>query len=113
MSSSEWTPFDHLIRDLGAVRRVATEMRASTIAVDAIERAIAEAAEAVDRTIDAPGSANLLTTAREAVGVAAEVIFTLDAELGRSLRLRTGAQALRARADKLIGEARTLRQPRN
>ena len=109
-SSSEWSAVDDLIRDLGAVRRAATEMRTSNVAQAAIERAIVEAAEAVDRTIDSPRSAHLLAAAREAVGVATEVILALDAEVGRSLRLRTGTQALRTRAAELIHQARSLRQ---
>jgi hypothetical protein len=110
MSASEWTAIDDLIRDLGAVRRAATEIHASTLAHNAIERAIVEAAEAVDRTIDAPRDGTLLTAAREAVGVATEVILALDAEVGHSLRVRKGAQALRGRAAELIREARGLRQ---
>jgi hypothetical protein len=106
MASSEWTEIDDLMRDLGAVRRAAIEMRASAVANAAIERAIVAAAEAVDRTIDSPRSDALITAAREAVGVAAEVIVALDAEVGRSFRVRARAEVLRARAAELIRQAR-------
>src|SRR5947207_13460521 len=106
MSASEWTAIDDLIRDLGAVRRVASELHASAVSRAAIESAIAEAAEAVDRTIDAPRNVATLTAAREAIGVATEVLRAFDAEAARSLRLRSQAETLRQRAAELIRKAR-------
>ncbi len=41
-------------------------------------------------------------SARDAIGVAEEVIIALDAEVGRSLRVRARAEALRERAAALI-----------
>jgi len=110
MSSSDWATVDDLMRDLGAVRRAARDVRAAASARDiaqcAIEAAILDAAAAVDRTIDAPGNAAAVIAAREAIGVAEEVIRALDAEVGRSLKVRARAEALRARASELIQQAR-------
>lgn len=97
-----WAAVDDLMRELGSIRRAAVEVELSAEATAAIERAIMEAAEAVELTIDAPSSPQKLMAARDALGVAEEVILALDAEVGRSLRVRSRAQALRVRAAALI-----------
>jgi hypothetical protein len=103
--SSEWAAVDDLMRELGSVRQAAGEMRASGVAKAAIERAISEAAEAVTRTVDGPRNPEKLMAARDALGVAEEVILALDAEIGRSLRVRARAEGLRTRATDLIRQA--------
>lgn len=100
--SNPWAAVDDLMRELGSIRRAAAEIERSAEATAAIERAIMEAAEAVELTIDAPSSPQKLMAARDALGVAEEVILALDAEVGRSLRVRSRAQALRVRAAALI-----------
>jgi hypothetical protein len=104
--SAEWAAVDDLMRELGSVRQAAVAMGASGMAKAAIDRAITEAAEAVNRTIDGPRDAERLLAARDAVGVAEEVILALDAEVGRSLRIRARAESLRTRAAELIRQAR-------
>jgi hypothetical protein len=87
------------------VRRAADSLRGEDAARLAIERAILDAAEAIDRTIDGPKNHERLTAARKAIGVAIEVVLALDAEIGRSLRIRSRAQALSAQAGTLIQKA--------
>jgi hypothetical protein len=100
-----WAAVEDLMRDLGSVRRAADSLRADDAARLAMERAITEAAEAVDRTIDAPKNDDRLSTARRAIGVAVEVVLALDEEIGRSLRIRSRAEALSDQAALLIQRA--------
>jgi len=102
---NDWAAVDDLLRELGSVRHAATLLRADDVAQAAVDRAIAEAAEAVNQTIDSPRSPARLMAARDAIGVAEEVILALDREIGRSLRVRSRAQALCDRAAYLISEA--------
>ncbi len=108
-----WAAVDDLMRELGSIRRAAIEVEPSLEAKAAIERAIMEAAEAVELTIDAPTSPQKLMAARDALGVAEEVILALDAEVGRSLRVRSRAQTLRARAVELIERTAELERRRS
>jgi hypothetical protein len=101
----DWAAVEDLMRDLGAVRRAADSLRADDAARLALERAITEAAEAVDRTINAPKNDERLSNARRAIGVAMEVVLALDKEIGRSLRIRSRAEALSAHAAQLIQRA--------
>jgi hypothetical protein len=104
--ASAWAAVDDLMRELGSVRQAAISMQAAgAIATAAIDRAIGEAADAVGRAIDDPQSPARLMAARDALGVAEEVIIALDAEIGRSLRIRKRAETLRARAAELIRQA--------
>ena len=108
-----WAAVDDLMRELGSIRRAAIEVAPSVEATAAIERAIMEAAEAVELTIDAPTSPEKLMAARDALGVAEEVILALDAEVGRSLRVRSRAQSLRTRAAELIERTAELERRRS
>jgi hypothetical protein len=103
---NEWAAVDDLMRELGSVRQAASLIRAENAAEAAVRRAIEEAAEAVDQTIDAPRDPARLMAARDAIGVAEEVILALDREVGRSLRVRARAQALCDRAASLIDQAK-------
>ena len=103
--AKDWAAVDELMRELGSVRRVAGSLRAEESAQLALDRAILEAAEAVERTIDGPNSHERLGAAREAIGVAIEVVLALDAEIGRSLRIRSRAATLSAQAAALIERA--------
>jgi hypothetical protein len=103
--ANDWAAVDDLMRELGSVRQAASSMRAEDVAQAAVDRAIAEAAEAVNQTIDAPLDPKRLVAARDAVGVAEEVILALDREIGRSLRVRARAQALCDRAADLIRQS--------
>jgi hypothetical protein len=100
-----WEAVDDLMRDLGSVRRAADSLRADEAARLAMDRAITEAAEALDQTIDAPKNDERLSAARRAIGVAMEVVLALDKEIGRSLRIRSRAEALSDRAAVLIQRA--------
>jgi hypothetical protein len=100
-----WAAVEELMRDLGSVRRAADSLRADDAARLAMNRAITEAAEAVDRTIDGPKNDEKLSTARRTIGVAMEVILALDTEIGRSLRIRSRADALSDQAALLIQRA--------
>jgi hypothetical protein len=102
---NEWAAVDDLMRELGSVRQAASLIRAESVANAAVSRAIEEAAEAVNQTIDAPRNPARLMAARDAIGVAEEVILALDREIGRSLRVRARAQALCDRAASLIDQA--------
>lgn len=86
--SNDWAAVDDLMRELGSVRQAARLIRAESAADAAVNRAIAEAAEAVNQTIDSPRNPAKLMAARDAIGVAEEVILALDREIGRSLRVR-------------------------
>jgi hypothetical protein len=101
---SPWVAVDDLMRELGSVRHAALSLHPAGVAKAAIENAIRQAADAIDSTIDRPTNVEKLMVARDAVGVAGEVIRLLDAEIGRSLRIRANAEALRARAAQLIRE---------
>ena len=103
--SIEWAAVDDLMRELGSVRQAAMSMRVRGVAKAAIDKAIADAAEAVNHTIDRPGSAERRLVARDAIGVAEEVIIALDAAMERSLRIRARAEKLRVRAAELIRQA--------
>jgi hypothetical protein len=103
--SSMWAAVDDLMRELGSVRHAAGQVRASATARTALENAIREAAVAVDLTIDGPQNPGKLMAARDALGVAEEVILALDADMGRSLRVRARGQLLRERAAELIRRA--------
>jgi hypothetical protein len=103
--ANDWAAVDDLMRELGSVRRAASSMGDEEVAQAAVERAIAEAAEAVNGTIDAPLDPKKLMAARDAIGVAEEVILSLNREMGRSLRVRVRAQALCDRAAELIRQS--------
>jgi hypothetical protein len=98
----DWAAVDELMRDLGCVRRAADSLRVEEAGRLAVDRAIHDAAEALDQTIDGPNSHERLTAAREAIGVAIEVILALDLEIGRSLRIRSRAATLSQQAASLI-----------
>ena len=100
--ANEWAAVDDLMRELGSIRQAAAGAEVSAHMTSVIERAITDAAEAVELTIDAPTNPAKLMRARDALGVAEEVILALDAEVGRSLRVRVRAANLRARAAALI-----------
>jgi hypothetical protein len=102
---NEWAAVDDLMRELGSVRQAASLIHAESAVEAALGRAIEEAAEAVNHTIDAPRNPARLMAARDAIGVAEEVILALDREIGRSLRVRARAQALCDRAASLIDQA--------
>ncbi len=104
-----WTAVDDLIRELGSIRRIAPEVCADVDAKAALERAIAEAAQAIDFTIDAPTDPSRLGAARDALGVAEELILALDGQLERALRARNRGEVLRARAQELLARARERR----
>jgi hypothetical protein len=97
---------DDLISELGSIRNVATGLRVSADVRTAVDQAIAEAADAVNLTIDGPTNPNRLLAARDALGVVEEMILALDAQFARGLRARVRSEALRARAVKLIERAR-------
>jgi hypothetical protein len=101
-----WTAVDDLIHELGSVRAAARELSANAEAAAALEHAIREAADAVDFTIDAPTDPGRLLAAREALGVAEELILALDVQLARGLRARNRSEELRARAQALLKQSR-------
>ena len=101
-----WTVVDGLIRELGAIRRVAPRVSAYEHSRAALDHAIREAAEAIDSTIDAPQSHERLTAARNALGVCEEMIIALDVQISRGLRARHGGDALRTIAWGLLAGAR-------
>lgn len=105
--ASEWADVDTLIRELGAVRAAADAARASETARAAIEQALAEATEAVAGTLDAPGDAQAIARAHDAIEVVADVMATLDEDLVRSLRVRARGATLRRRAQELIERAQS------
>ena len=98
--ASEWAGVDTLIRDLGAVVSAATDVRASVETATA-DAAIREAAEAVNRTISAPGNGKLLATAREAIQAARDIIASLPSGATRSRALGSAVD-LPERDDELI-----------
>src|ERR1043165_1080954 len=100
--AADWAAVDELMRELGAVRQAADSLRAEEAARLALDRAILGAAEAVERTIDGPNNHERLSAAREALGVAIEVVLALDKEIGRSLRIRSRAATLSAQAARLL-----------
>ena len=89
--ASEWEGVDALIRDLGAIRAAADASRASEAVSAAIENAIADAAEAIGVTINAPRSAEALSHARETIGAARALVAALAAEIGRARKARERA----------------------
>jgi hypothetical protein len=100
--ASEWAAVDDLMRELGSLRSAADAMRVPRTAHELVERVIADAAEAVNRTIDRPLNPESLMQARDALGVAEEVVLALDREIGRSLRIRSRAAHLRDQAAALV-----------
>ena len=102
-----WIAVDDLLRELGSIRRIAPEVAADTYAKAAVERAIQDAAQAIDFTIEAPADGARLLAARDALGVAEELILALDAQFARALRARDRSAALRARAASLLADARS------
>ena len=102
-----WIAVDDLLRELGSIRRTAPEVAADIHAKAALERAIRDAAEAIDFTIDAPTDGARLLAARDALGVAEELILALGVQYARTLRARNRSEALRARAASLLAEARS------
>jgi hypothetical protein len=106
--ASEWAAVDDLMRELGSLRSAADSMRISKTARTVVEEAIAEAAEAVNHTIDRPRHPESLMLARDALGVAEEVLLALDAEILRALRVRSRAAHLRERAEALVKAAREI-----
>jgi hypothetical protein len=105
---SDWAAVDDLMRELGSVRHAAGLLRVKGGVNAVVEQAIREAADAVEHTIDGPTNPQRLMAARDALGIAEEVILALDAEIGRSLRVRARAEALRPRAAGLIAQASKL-----
>jgi hypothetical protein len=105
--ASEWAEVDTLIRELGAVRSAADAARASATAKAAIDQALAEATEAVVDTLDAPGDAQVIARAHDAIEVVADVMATLDEDLVRSLRVRARGATLRRRAQELIAQGQS------
>jgi hypothetical protein len=101
-----WTAVDDLLHELGSIRRIAPEVQADQYVTAALERAIGDAAQAIDFTIDAPTDAARLLAARDALGVAEELILALDAQFARALRARTRSIELRSRAADLLFKAR-------
>jgi hypothetical protein len=101
----DWAAVEELIRDLGCVRRAADSLRVEEAGRLAVDRAIHDAAETLDQTIDGPNSHERLTAARQAIGVAIEVILALDVEIGRSLRIRSRAATLSQQAAALMRKA--------
>jgi hypothetical protein len=95
---AEWRAVDDLMRELGSVRHAAGLMRTKAGVNAAVEKAINEAADAVTHTFDGPTNPIRLMAARDALGIAEEVILALDAEIGRTLRVRARAEVLCARA---------------
>jgi len=106
--SSTWKAVDGLIRELGAIRRVAPRVSVHQHSRQALDQAILEAAEAIDFTIDAPGSSQRLTAARDALGICAEMMLALNVQGARSLRARKRGDELRGRALELLEQARSL-----
>ena len=106
--SSTWTAVDGLIRELGAIRRVAPKVSIHEHSRLALDQAILEAAQAIDFTIDAPGSSQRLTAARDALGICEEMVLALNAPAARSLGARRRGDALRGRALELLEKARSL-----
>ena len=102
---SDWAAVDDLIRELGSVRNAADKVRASGAAKAALDAAIHDAALAISNTVGAPRDPARLMAARDAIGVAEEVIIALNAEMARSLRARSRSEALRARAQELLQRA--------
>jgi hypothetical protein len=105
---SSWTAVDGLIRELGAIRRVAPQVSDHAYSRQALDQAILEAAQAIDFTIDAPTSSQRLTAARDALGICAEMMLALNVQAARSLRARRHGEALRGRALELLEKARSL-----
>jgi hypothetical protein len=91
---SEWEGVDSLIRELGAIRAAAEATRASAAASAAIENAIADAAEAIGVTINAPRNAESLSHARETIATARKLVAALGVEIDRSHRARERALGL-------------------
>jgi hypothetical protein len=106
--SSTWKAVDGLIRELGAIRRVAPRVSVHQHSRLALDQAILEAAQAIDFTIDAPGSAQRLTAARDALGICAEMVLALDVQAARGLRARRRGEAVRGRALERLEKARSL-----
>jgi hypothetical protein len=77
---SSWTAVDGLIRELGAIRRVAPQVSIHEHSRLALDRAIVVAAEAIDFTIHAPTSSKRLTAARDALGICAEMMLALNVQ---------------------------------
>ena len=104
-----WAAVDDLMRELGSIRQAAIEVAPSVEATAAIERAIKEAAEAVELTIDAPTSPQKLMAARDALGVAEEVILARCGGRPVTARAlpRSRAAGPRRRADRADGRAGT------
>src|SRR5436190_1554859 len=96
--ANPWTAVDGLIRELGSIRRIAPALAADKHVKAAVDRAIMDAARAIDLTIDGPSNPDRLLAARDALGVAEEMILALDRDLARALRSRTRSETLRARA---------------
>jgi hypothetical protein len=105
--TTAWTAVDRLIRDLGAIRRVAPQVSVDDHTRAALDEAITAAAEAIDFTIDAPANPDRLLVARDALGLCAEIVLALDSH-ARGLPTFHRETTLRARALKLIEAARAL-----
>ena|SRR6186997_419114 len=105
---STWTAVDGLIRELGAIRRVAPQVSVHAHSRLALDQAILEAAQAIDFTIDAPTSPQRLTAARDALGICEEMVLALDVRAARSLNARRRGDALRGRALERLEKARSL-----
>jgi hypothetical protein len=104
--ASDWANVDVLIRELGAMRAAADSVHVLHVARAVIERAVAEATDAVVDTLDAPQDAGGIARAHDAIEVVADVIGTLDDELVSSLRVHARGAVLRRRAVELIEQAR-------
>ena len=103
-----WTALDDLIRELAAIRHVAPRIAVDGPVRQALEDAIASAAQAIDFTIDAPGNAHRLLAARQTLGVCSEMVRALDGRQARGLRSPDRGDATRSRALELIETARDL-----
>jgi hypothetical protein len=82
------------MRELGAVRVAADAAHASDSNRATVERAIADAAEAVDRTIDSPDNPERMSHAQEAIRTARALVASLASEIDRARRASSRAAEL-------------------
>lgn len=106
--ATQWADVDTLIHELGAVRAASFATRGENAVKADIDKALAEATDAVLRTFDAPHDTRALSRAHEAIEVAAQVVGTLDAELVDAMRVRDGGAELISRAVELVAQAKKL-----
>ena len=70
----KWADIDALMRRLRAIRAAADDVRAADADRADIERAITEAAQAIDGMIDTPQDAKAIAAARSSLFVVEEMI---------------------------------------